>query len=304
MKRKSTSTDEEDKNDEGEEKESINSANKRQKVEAKHEAEDREEKENKEDKTDATDDRILYVSIDFETTGTNIQNDEIIQVGLIKFDLETETIVEEYDTLLKPSKRIPDESQSVHGITDDDVADAPSFASIAPKIIDFIGSHALVGHNLLKFDLPLLQNELKRAKRPELNVRERLVLDTCVIFQKKEPHTLEKAALFYCDVEYDKEGAHNARNDAVACMRVLCGQKTKYKSLFDNMNDVQALCKPKEFYEIITHNNKQDVILLFGKHKDKKASDIRRTDKGYWTWLTNQEKTKKTKWYPILQSIC
>jgi len=246
----------------------------------------------------------VFVALDFETTGTNIHHDEIIQVGLVKFDLDDGTVIEEYHTLVKPTKSIPLEAQNIHHLSDADVSDAPSFSQIVDRICEFIGPCGLVGHNLIKFDLPLLQSQLRRNKRKELDCNNRLLLDTFLIFQKKEPHTLEKAALFYCqDEEYDEKGAHDARNDARACVRILCGQKQRYPELFANLRNAENLCRPKEFFEVIHNDTRTDVILRFGKHSGKKASEVRKIDKGYWTWMINQEKTKRTKWYAILQSI-
>lgn len=247
-----------------------------------------------------------YVAMDFETTGINPETDEIVQVGLIKFDYETEDMIDEFKTLVKPSKGIPQSAEDVHHLSDADVSDAPSWKEVAPLVIEFIGNCGLVGHNLIKFDLPILQAELKRAKLPLLDCTNRSLLDTLCIFKAKEPHTLAKAAKFYWDIDYGDEYAHNAYFDAQACMRVLYGQKKHYPDLFDDIHAVERLCQPKviEYFEEFTNEQgKKDVLLTVGKHKGKRASEIRKTDRGYWTWMVNKEKTNKTKWYAILQSI-
>lgn len=245
----------------------------------------------------------LYVALDLETTGTDPKQDEIIQIALVKFNFDDGSIVEEWESLVKPSKSIPQEAQAVHNFSDEDVADAPKFADLADKICTFIGEAGLVGHNLLQFDLPLLQTELRKAKHAELDCRERSLLDTLVIYQKKEPHTLSKAASFYCDVEYFD--AHNARDDAVACMKVCIAQKEKYKELFEDMTKVERLCKPYEFFEEEFDSSQKltDLLIRFGKHKGKRATEIRRTDRGYWNWLLNKEKQSRSKWYAKLQSL-
>lgn len=244
--------------------------------------------------------KMIYVSLDLETTGTSVTTDEIIQIGLIKFDFETETVLEEYQTLIKPSKPIPDDAKAVHHLSNEDVADAKPFAHHVRDILAFIGDHGLVGHNLIEFDLPLLQAELRRAKHKELDCSSRSLLDTLVIYRKQEPHTLSKAAKFYCDVDYVDE-AHNARNDAMACMNILHGQRAKYADLFQDLTRVERMCRPFEYYELI--DDGKDVMLTCGKYKGKRGTVVRKTDKGYWTWMLNKEKANKTKWYAILQSL-
>ncbi len=243
-----------------------------------------------------------YVALDLETTGTNVLSDQIIQIGLIRFNLENETIIDEWQSLVKPSKPIPADAEAIHHFSNEDVADAPSFGSLAETISEFIGDSGLVGHNLIHFDLPCLQAEFRRCKLKEIDCSNRSLLDSLIIFQKKEPHTLSKAAKFYCDMDYDSKDAHNARNDAMACLRVLCAQKQRYPQLFQDMSKVEGLCKPPEFLELT--DDGRDVIERKGKHKGKLASEIRKTDKGYWTWMVNLEKKNKTKWFKILQTIC
>jgi DNA polymerase-3 subunit epsilon len=260
-----------------------------------------EEKDKVKDK-DKERERRIYISLDLETTGTDPKQDEIVQIALIKFDFDSGEQIEEWESMVKPSKPIPSDATAIHKFDDDDVKDAPKFANVAGHIHKFIGDAGLVGHNLLQFDLPLLQNELRRAKHPEIDCHSRSLLDTLVIFQKKEPHTLSRAALFYCDVEY--MDAHNARDDAVACMKVCLAQKEKYSDLFNDVKQAERLCKPFEFFDEVIENNKtMDLLIKFGKHKGKRATEVRKSDRGYWNWLLNKEKQSRSKWYAKLQSI-
>ena len=91
------------------------------------------------------------VFLDVETTDLYPTKGEIVEVAAIKFD--TGMIpVESFATLCKPKASIPDTITEINGITDSMVADAPTFAEIAPALTDFLAGCHVAGHNL-DFDL-------------------------------------------------------------------------------------------------------------------------------------------------------
>ena len=77
--------------------------------------------------------------IDTETTGL-AYNDEIIEISVI--DMKGEVLL---DTLVKPSRPIPAAATDIHHITDEMVADAPSWQDVYPQLMDALGSHKWVG---------------------------------------------------------------------------------------------------------------------------------------------------------------
>jgi DNA polymerase III epsilon subunit family exonuclease len=99
------------------------------------------------------------IFFDLETTGTDIFNSEIVEIAAVAVHLRDGDIREsgEFHSLVKPMNPIPAGASNVHGIKDDDVKDAPSIKEILPKFIEFIGDHPLSGHNIEKFDLPILR---------------------------------------------------------------------------------------------------------------------------------------------------
>ena len=107
------------------------------------------------------------VFFDLETTGVQVGSDHIVQICLLKVMPDgTESDV---TYLVRPvndsgaTVRIPEESIAIHHITDDMVADKPSFRELAPTIAEFIGDADLAGYNSNKFDVPLLVEEFLRA---------------------------------------------------------------------------------------------------------------------------------------------
>ena len=78
------------------------------------------------------------VFFDLETTGLNVGKDKIVEISFIKVMPDGEEI--ERTELINPGIHIPEECSAIHGITDQDVADKPTFAEIADDLLAFIGA--------------------------------------------------------------------------------------------------------------------------------------------------------------------
>lgn len=99
------------------------------------------------------------VIIDTETTGLN-NNDEIIQLAIVDFGGDIL-----FDTLLKPTMPISSEALAVHGITDKDLAHAPTFSSLHDTIANLILNRCLVAYNA-EFDRRLLVQTCEKYNLP------------------------------------------------------------------------------------------------------------------------------------------
>jgi len=91
----------------------------------------------------------MFISLDLETTGFDKENDNIIEFGAIKFDLEGNQ--ETLQFLINPQTSIPQIVTYITNISDEDVQDAPTIDEKAQEIQDFIGDLPIVGHNI-QFD--------------------------------------------------------------------------------------------------------------------------------------------------------
>ena len=100
-----------------------------------------------------------WVVIDTETTGLS-DSDRIVEIAAIAVDPETMQDVEHFVTLLQPDQDTG--ALSVHGISNDMVADQPRFADIAQEFAQFLHGRVLVAHNL-NFDRGFLQREFEDA---------------------------------------------------------------------------------------------------------------------------------------------
>lgn len=103
-----------------------------------------------------------WVILDTETTG--LYRAEIIQLGVI--DLDRKFLL---DTLVKPTISIPSDASSIHGITDNQVVNAPSFPQIYPKLSEVLHDKKVLIYNA-SFDLGILDYCCSLHQLPDLNI--------------------------------------------------------------------------------------------------------------------------------------
>ena len=101
------------------------------------------------------------VVLDLETTGTWVEKDRIVEIGMIR--IEPDGTERKYLKRVNPGMPIPPNVTRIINITDADVSDAPRFKMIAREAFEFIGDADLAGFNILRFDLPLLEREFYDA---------------------------------------------------------------------------------------------------------------------------------------------
>jgi DNA polymerase-3 subunit epsilon len=104
---------------------------------------------------------LPLVVVDFETTGTDPENDRILEIGLVAF--ERGELVFREGLLVNPGIPVPEESRAVHGITDEELAGAPRFAELFPKLLELLEGRLPVAYNAL-FDRGFLHAEVRRLR--------------------------------------------------------------------------------------------------------------------------------------------
>ena len=101
------------------------------------------------------------VFFDLETTGINVSADRIVELSYLKVFPNGN---EESKTMrINPERPIPPESTAVHGITDADVENCPTFKEVARTLAKEIEGCDIAGYNSNRFDVPLLVEEFLRA---------------------------------------------------------------------------------------------------------------------------------------------
>ena len=224
---------------------------------------------------------------DLETTGINITNDRIVEISILKVypngNKESKT------WLVNPEMPIPAEVSAIHGITDDKVANEPTFKQLATEINNMIKDADLAGFNSNRFDIPLLAEEMLRADM-DFDMKSRLAIDVQTIFHKMEQRTLSAAYKFYCDKNL--ENAHTAAADTLATYEVLEAQVERYEDLENNAKFLAEFSSRKRFADFagfIAFNKEGQEVFSFGKHKGKLVTDVLETEPGYFGWLLNAD---------------
>jgi len=223
--------------------------------------------------------------IDIETTGINVSSDRIVEISVLKISPGGKE--EWMSTRVNPEIPIPPKSTAIHGITDKDVENAPTFKEIAKNLAVFLEGSDLAGYNAIKFDIPVIAEEFLRVNI-DFNFLKRKYVDVQVIFHKKEQRTLSAAYLFYCSKAL--ENAHSSKADTQATFEVLKAQLDRYQDL---ENDVEKLAvfssfnSNVDFAGRIIYDESGTEIFNFGKHKGKPVLTVFKEEPSYYSWMMN-----------------
>ena len=157
-----------------------------------------------------------YVIFDLETTGISPNYDEVIEISALK--VKGGEVVDEFNTLVNPGRKIPFGATKVNGITNAMVAEAPAFSHVLAEFLDFAEGLVLVGHNIARFDMKFIWRDAEQyfGEIPQNNY-----VDTLQVARKHLPkmdhHRLVDLAEYY---GISSEGAHRALNDCYMNQKV------------------------------------------------------------------------------------
>lgn len=234
------------------------------------------------------------VFFDLETTGINITHDRIVEISFLKVHPNGKEEIR--SRRINPEMPIPAQATAIHGITDEDVKDCPTFKQVARSLADQLEGCDLAGFNSSRFDVPMLAEEFLRAG-VDFDMSKRKFVDVQIIFHRKEQRTLEAAYAFYCDKKL--ENAHSAEADTIATYEVLKSQLDRYPDL---TNDVDVLSKEYssfnsnvDFAGRIVYNEKGVEVFNFGKHKGKPVVDVFKNEPSYYNWMMDGDFPLNTK---------
>lgn len=224
---------------------------------------------------------------DLETTGIDISKDRIVEIAIFKVypngNKESKT------WLVNPTIPIPAATTAVHGITDEKVANEPTFIELSSAVYNMIKDSDLAGFNSDRFDIPLLAEELLRAG-VDFDMKNRVAIDIQTIFHKKEERTLSAAYKFYCGETL--ENAHSAEADTMATYEILKSQFDRYDDLPHDMKSLSEYTtrkKTADFAGFIIIDKDGDEAFSFGKNKGKKVNDVLENEPGYFSWIQNAD---------------
>ena len=180
---------------------------------------------------------LRQIVIDTETTGLDpSEGHKIIEIGCVEL-LDREITGNNYHVYINPKRKVESGASVVHGISDEFLADKPTFAEIIDEFLAYITGAELIAHNA-KFDVGFLDYEIKALRQKRKTIATiATVFDTLALARKKNPgqrNTLDALCKRYL-VDNRKREFHGALLDASLLAEVYLRMTGGQTSLFDDM---------------------------------------------------------------------
>ena len=224
------------------------------------------------------------VVFDIETTGLDKQKDYIIQFSAVKYDRETEEIVDEYDTYVQPSGNYTMSLQALlkHHITPKFLNDKPTFVEVASDILEFMDGCDLLSYNGLSFDAPFLKREFKDCGL-DWSFAENDFYDAFLEEQRRNSNKLESTFKRYTGKSMEDAGytAHNSLSDVKATLEVFNAQQKEAEYGPEEILTEDGFIKKMEF------NGNIEECFSVGKYSCVSIEYVAKTDKRYLNWVVN-----------------
>ena len=200
-----------------------------------------------------------YVTFDLETTDLDITACDIVEIAAVRVEQGVE--MDRFSSLVRPERPIHPRAQETHGISADDVREAPVFAEVWPRFRDFVGDLPLVAHNAQHFDIPVL----RRLAEPLGGADRYRVFDTLPLARALSGDSATLPALAE-RFGIDTGRSHRALDDAVTLVgvyealerrRVLRSRKTALVNILPHLG-VALVLDPRR-------RDTEEVGILFEK---------------------------------------
>jgi DNA polymerase-3 subunit epsilon len=225
------------------------------------------------------------VFFDLETTGLNQKTDRIVEICMIKENPDG-TSEELYSRFNPFPVEVSPEAEMVHGMSNADLMNEPEFSEKAQDILDFIEGCDIGGYNILYFDIPMLFEELYRCGKPH-DFKKHTIYDSYKIWTVSESRTLTGAVKRY--LGEDHKHAHSAKGDVEVTARILKKQIQEYRDQYASAQEMALVSsemgKKVDFAGKFGRNDDNQVVITFGKHKDKPVQQVYMEDPGYIQWM-------------------
>lgn len=160
------------------------------------------------------------VIIDFETTGFKGREDDIIEIGALKFSTSDFNVIDTYQTFIKIDKPLPQKIIEITHISDGMLkTQGISREEAAQNLFQFIPEDAMIcGYNIM-FDLSFFETLIQKYVKKDYIIKHD-VLDVLTIFRdlSTTAHKLSDAVSYY---QVTTPNTHRALDDVIATFEVL-----------------------------------------------------------------------------------
>lgn len=237
-----------------------------------------------------------YAVVDLETTGNQLDYDEIIQIG-ITF-VRNHQIIDTYHSMIRTDLEIPPFIQALTSIEEEMLAQAPYFNEVAEDIYNQIKDCIFVAHNI-SFDLNFIKNAFDNCN---IHFRPKKVMDTLELFKIAFPtdksYQLSELAQSH---NIPLTNAHRADEDATTTAKLMIKAFEKFENLpLDTQKQLYYLSKDLKYdlynilFEMVRNNQSKPLDEKFGQFEQiiyRKQVDL----KGPVTRFDGSLKTLYTK---------
>jgi DNA polymerase-3 subunit epsilon len=223
--------------------------------------------------------------IDLESTGLDPRTARIVRITVLK--IEPDGSERFRSELVNPGQPIPPGAAAVHGIEDDDVAEAPPFRAFARALADYLDDCDFAGFGIERFDLPLLDAEFRRAGFP-VSFSDRAVVDAMVIFHKLEPRDFEAACRRFAGRKPPKGRDPEDRIRAKAA--VLDGQLSVHSDLPSDPEGLGRWIHPGRADAIdpdgrFVWSEEGEPLVNFGRNRGLMLEQVATEEPDYLEWI-------------------
>ncbi len=230
------------------------------------------------------------VCLDVETTGKVVGVDRIIQIAVARVHPQVPgadpTEPREWCSLVDPQLPIPMEASHVHKISNEQVAGAPTWATLAGMLVEGLTGCDFIGQNV-KFDLRFLEAEFARVGR-SWSYEGAAIIDTKRIDEILSPRTLAALVKKYLDQEITD--AHEALADVQWTVKVLANMLAHNPTVLPaQVKQLHELLWPVDpswvdsTGRIVWRNS--EAALAFGKHNGWTLNQVPHS---YLWWVVNK----------------
>ena len=220
--------------------------------------------------------KCIEIVLDVETTGLDYTKERMVEFAAIR--LENGKMKDRFETLINPQQHIRKSSMAVHGITEDDVKDAPTEAEVMPMILDFIGDYPIVAHNVI-FDYSFINEaSIRTTGNPITNPR----IDSQMMFKEIYPDLEScglEALMNKFNVEFDTR--HRAMADTEGLAKAYPELKKLYEKKYawqiqqlDNIDYLfERYLRIQQAVQIM-QSEMQDLKSVFRLHFEKGGESV------------------------------
>lgn len=230
------------------------------------------------------------VFFDLETTGLDLSSDRAVSIATLKIDMDGKT--EEKKILINPEMDIPKEASDIHGITNEMVADAPTFKQISKSLFSYFENCDIAGFNSDYYDVPLLMKEFSRCGI-EFPTWELNLIDVLKFERMLNSNKLSEVYLRYTGKEL--EGAHDALNDIRATFEILMCQLEKHGKNDLTPQEIDLMCQgERKRFDLSGKtylNANGEVCWSIGKNANNPVTK----DTAYLNWVLKSDFPEETK---------